>query len=241
MTADPILLTLFFGSLAAAVAASGALPYVAGKQPPRFCVGAAFALPGGVMLGAAYLLGSEGLERAIRGSALGALVGVAFIYWSQRLAPPGGEDGAVDPAAGYRQLLQGALHSASEGVAIGVAAAVSLAFGIFMALVLTVHNVGEAMGLTEFLRRRGVGVGEAAGLAVATKLGQPLLAVATLAVLTSAPILIPGALGFAAGTLFSLVLGELVPSAYRYAGRRLIAVLLSASAAAVLFFEDLLL
>lgn len=241
MIGDPILLTLALGSVAALVASLGALPFLLAAGPPRMTVGAAYALPSGVMIGAAYLLGTEGLHREVPASALGALVGIAFIYWTQGFADSAQKKTAGDAAAGYRQLLQGSLHSASEGVAIGVAMAVSLPFGTFMALVLAVHNVGEALGLTEFLRGRGMDLGECAGLAVATKLGQPLLAVSTLAILTSAPQLLPWALGLAAGSLFSLVLGELVPAAYRYTGHRIIAVILTGSAAAVLFFEDLLL
>ncbi len=241
MTTDPTLTTLLLAGIAAAMAALGALPYAFGASPPRAWVAGAYALPSGVMIGAAYLLGTEGLREALPSSALGALIGVAFIYWTQRFAVSTEKGAAADPVDGYRQLLQGSLHSASEGVAIGVAMAVSLAFGTFLALVLAVHNVGEALGLTEFLSHRGMKVGECAGLAVATKLSQPLLAVATLAILTSVPQLLAAVLGFAASAMFSLVLGELVPTAYRFGARRLIALLLSGSAAAVLFFEDLLL
>lgn len=241
MTADPILLALFLGGGAALVAGLGALPYAFGGQPPRVAVGAAWALPGGVMVGAGYLLGVEGLERAVLPSAFGALVGVGFIYWTSSFtADDPGEPSPGDPAAGYRQILQDSLHSASEGVAIGVALAVNLVFGSFLAVAFAAHNLGEAMALTGFLRRRGMTTGECAGLAVATKLAQPLLAVATLAVLGSVPALVPGALGFAAGALLGLVLAEMVPEAYRYAGRHVVALLLAGAAAAVLLVEDLL-
>ena len=245
MAGDPILLTLALGSLAAFVASAGTLPFLFTAQPPRRLMGAAYALPSGVMIGAAYLLGSEGLGRDVPAAAVGALLGVFFIFRTQSFTEAAEEeaptDPAADPAAGYRQILQDSLHSASEGVAIAVAMAVSLSFGTFLALALAIHNVGEALGLTEFLQKRGVSLGECAGLAVAAKLSQPLFAVSTLAILTSVPQLTPAALGLAAGALFSLVLGELVPAAYGYAGHRIIAVLLTGSAAAVIFFEDLLL
>jgi len=245
---DPILVALVYGSLAALAAALGALPFSRERKEAPLLVGSAYALAGGVMVGAGYLLGIAGLDRGTLSSASGALIGVVLSFWTLRFTsheeePPEGEqaESKADLDTGYRVLLQNTLHSASEGVAIGVALAVSTAFGIFVALALGLHNIAEGTVLAGILRRRGMGVGECAGLAVVTKLSQPLMAVTTLVLLAASPSLLPAVLGFAAGSLLFLVLAELAPGAYDLAGRELVALLLSAAAAAVLLVEDLLL
>ncbi|MCB1036344.1 MAG: hypothetical protein KDD47_21140, partial [Acidobacteria bacterium] len=114
MKPDLTLITLGCAGLAAAVSAVGALPFAFGWHP-RTAVGAAYALPGGVMLGAAYLLGTRSLDRSIPLAGLGVALGLAFIYWTARFTETSDEEESPDPAAGYRHLLRDSLHSASEG------------------------------------------------------------------------------------------------------------------------------
>ena len=240
--ADPVLTVLLFGTLAAAAAALGALPFAVGDGPRRWAVGSAYALASGFMLGAGYLLMTEGLRTRTLLTVLGAGLGVVYTWWTQSypgtdrldLAP----ESVIDRDAGYKTILQSTLHSASEGVAIGVAMRVDLAFGIFMAVAMAIHNVGEAMALTHILRRRGMTVAESAGLCVVTNVTQPLFAIVAF---TLAPALgedfLPAALGFAAGSLAFLVLTELAPASYRHAGRTLVATLMSIAAAAVVLLE----
>ena len=65
--------------------------------------------------------------------------------------------------------------------------------------------------------------GLALGLAVATHVGQILLAVTTFSVVSAAPAIMPWTLGFAVGSLLQLVLMELLPESYRQAGQTSIA------------------
>ena len=58
---------------------------------------------------------------------------------------------------------------------------------------------------------------------IATNVGQILLAVTTLAVVTAAPSALPWALGFAVGSLVQLVLMELLPESYHQTGQTSIA------------------
>ena len=132
-----------------------------------------------------------------------------------------------------------ALHSAAEGMAIGVAMVLELRLGIFLALALAVHNVAESMALTEILRRRGIGVGAAAGLCVVAKITQPVLALAAFALAPVMTELLPGALGFAAGCLVFLVLTELLPASYRRASTLPVGLLVSVAAGALLLLEHL--
>jgi zinc transporter ZupT len=138
---------------------------------------------------------------------------------------------------GYKVLLQNALHSAAEGLAIGLAMVVELRLGIFLALALAVHNVAESMALTEILRRRGMTVSEAAGLCVVAKITQPVLALAAFALAPAMTGLLPAALGFAAGCLVFLVLTELLPASYRRAAKLQVGVMVSVAAGAMLLAE----
>ncbi len=238
---DPVLTVLLYSALAAAAAALGALPLIGREEVPAAWIGWANAIAGGLMLGSAHALSGAGVELGPFAAALGALAGIGFT-WGTHLAS-GTEDldlnrlAGTDPTYGSKVLLTTFLHSASEGVAIGVAMATSLPFGIFMALALAVHNIPEATILCAVQRGRGVPLAAAAALAVAMKTSQILLAVTTFAVLSAAPGATPAVVGFAVGTLVYLVLVELLPESYREAGPTTIAVLTSLAMGALILLH----
>lgn len=197
------------------------------------------------MLGMGYLLMTHGLEQATLTVIAGAGVGVAYAGWVRSYARlealdsrPGGGSGAEQ---GYKVILQNTLHAAAEGVAIGVAMALERPLGVFLALALAVHNVGEAMALTDVLRRLGMTAGESAGLAVVTNVPQPLLAIVAFALSPALESSFPGMVGFAAASLVFLTLTEVVPDSYRRADARLVALLVSTTAGVVVFLQAVLL
>lgn len=179
------------------------------------------------MLGAAFMLAANA-DQAPLSLAGGALIGILFTHWTHAVTGTSDLDlnrlDEVDPTYGYRIMLTGTLHSASEGVAIGAAMYLDLVFGISMAVAIAVHNVPEAAIQSAIMRSRGAAPRDAAGLAVAVNLSQVLLAVVTFAVLTAAPEALPWAAGFAVGALINLVLVELLPESYRQAGSTSIAI-----------------
>ncbi len=225
---DPIVSVLLWSSLAAFASALGVLPHaLMGRLAPPV-LGWGNALASGLMLGVAYSLTTvQPDEQLLRGAA-GALLGLAFVRLSHAFT--GVEDldlnqlDELGPAYGYQLFLVNTLHSAHEGVAIGVAMMVSRPFGIAMAVALAIHNIPEAMIFSGILRERGVRLLHATVLAVATKVNQVLLALVTFAVLAALPGLTPWVLGFAVGSLIYLVLDELLPESYRQAGHTSIAV-----------------
>lgn len=239
---EPILAVLLLSLLAAGSAALGALPFLGGRRPARIWIGAAYAVAGGAMLGAGYLLMSRALEQGTLGVVLGAALGVLYSRWVQGYAeiddlkrdPP--TEGHA-PDFGYKVLLQDTLHSSAEGLAIGVAFALELSLGIFLALALAVHNIGEAMALSDVLHRRGMKPMDCAGLAIITNVPQPLLAIVGFALAPALAGIFPGMLGFAAGALVYLVLTDLLPASYRRADDRIVAFLVSAAAGAVVLLE----
>ena len=60
---DPVSTVLLCSSVAAATAALGVLPFAFPKKVRLGWIGGAYALASGLMLGAAYLLMTRGLER----------------------------------------------------------------------------------------------------------------------------------------------------------------------------------
>ncbi len=242
MLAEPVLAVLLFSSLAALLAVLGVLPFVSGRRPAAVWIAGAYALASGLMLGAGYLLMSRGLERGALSVVVGAAVGVLYAWWIKRYTGAHVYDrrpeAAEDEGMAYKLLLENMLHAAAEGVAIGVAMVLEIKLGVFVALALAVHNIGESMALTDGLSRRGISVSEAAGLCVGTNVPQPLLALAVFALDPVLAGLLPAALGFAAGALVFLVLTELLPASYERASGTVIALVVSATAGAVILLED---
>ncbi|MFQ5946992.1 MAG: ZIP family metal transporter, partial [Anaerolineae bacterium] len=186
----------------------------------------------------------EGLDRALLAGALGAIIGIGFIYSTRAISGTADLDlnrtRETSLEYGYKVVLLNSLHSASEGVAIGVAMVVSLELGIFMALALAVHNIPEATTLCAVLRSRGVRLGDAVGLAVTTNVSQVLLAVITFAIVSAAPAVLSWSLGFAIGALIYLVMVDLLPESYRRAGHTSIALLTSVAMGVVVLLKGFL-
>ena len=172
------------------------------------------------------------------------VLGVVFIVVSHSLTGVGRVDYArpsVDDAgAGYRLLIIHMLHASSEGIAIGVAMAVDLSLGIFMALAIAVHNVPEAAVLASATSRLGFGRRGTVALAVLSNAGQPLLALVIWVVIAAYPAALPWALGFAVGALLNLVLTELLPASYREAGATSIALVASVALSLVVLLSGVL-
>lgn len=222
VTDHPTLTVLIYSSLAAATAGVGVLPQALRGRLALSAVGWANALASGLMLGVAYTLLTTGLREGLVAGGIGALLGIGFVRATHAVTGTGELDiehlQDTGPAHGHKLLLADALHAAHEGIAIGVAMALSLPLGIAMAATLAVHNVPEALILARALTGRGMALRRAAGLAVATNLNQILLAVATFTVAGAVPVLLPWATGFSVGALLYLVLVELLPESYRQAG-----------------------
>ena len=229
---DPALTVLAWSALSAGAAVFGVLPVVAfsrgGRELPTAWIGWANALAAGMMLAAAFLLAEAGLAGPALPAALGAALGALAIFATHA---------ARRAAAGRTSVLIGVLHSASEGVAIGVGMAVDLRFGIFLALAIAVHNVPEATVLCAALARRGRPLPAAAALAVAVDASQVALAVGAFALASAMPAALPWVQGFAVGALVNLVLTELMPASYREAGHTSIALVASVAMGIVVLLE----
>ena len=236
-------LVLFAAASATAVTALGAIPgWLAPGNAIRH-LGWANALASGMMLGISYVLLQQGITIGPVGGIGGSVAGIAFIYAGHRLTLLSQVDLSRPNdrgAASVRQVVQrGAFHSAAEGIAIGVGFLVDPLLGLFLAGTLALHNVAEGTAIVAALTARGWSMPGAALLAVGTKSTHIPMAVATAAWL--GPAALPAGLGFAAGSMFYLVLVELLPESYLQRGHTGIAIAASAAISIVVLVEALLL
>ena len=218
----PVLTVLGYAAVAAGFASFGVIPLVGRQQVSTMLLGLANSLAAGLMLGAAYALmviDPAGLSVETATAALLGIGYVLFTHWVIGTSDLGlNQLDDEDPIYGYKVLLVNTLHGAAEGVAIGVAMVVNIPFGTFVALAIGVHNIPEGTVLAAILSSRGARIRDAAALKIAANVGQVLLAVATFAIVTAAPAMLPWAAGFAIGALIYLVLAELLPESYREVG-----------------------
>lgn len=145
--------------------------------------------------------------------------------------------GALRGADASRALLHDGVmtvHSAAEGIGIGVAFGGGAELGLFISLAIAVHNIPEELAISLVLIPRGVSVLKAGGWSVFSSLPQPLLAVpAFLFVLQFREFLAAG-FGFAAGAMGWMVLRELIPEARKETGSTWRPITVAVAAALVL-------
>ena len=129
------------------------------------------------------------------------------------------------------------IHSATEGIAQGVAFGGGERLGLWVAIALSVHNIAEGLAVSLVLIPRGVRVWVAALWAIFTSLPQPVLAPpAFLAVEVIRPLL-PVGLGFAAGAMLWMVFCELLPDALEEGSANTVAIAAVISAIAMTTFQ----
>lgn len=227
----PSLISLTWWSVLAALSAAfGPVLAVPRRWLPFSPLGWASALAAGMMLGVAYPLMVVGVERAANLAAIGALLGVAAPYLAHVLIGVGSDDG---PTSDRGMTLTGAVHGASEGIAMGAAMTLGAPLGFFLVATLAVHNVWESAVLADRLESRGSSGRRAALLGVITNVPQAAMAVASHAILLQRPALLPVLLGVAFGALVYLCFAELLPDSYRREGRTSIALVVSVAAGVV--------
>ncbi|ODT01888.1 MAG: hypothetical protein ABS52_15845 [Gemmatimonadetes bacterium SCN 70-22] len=227
------LVALYSITAAAAAGVGPILARVSGPDDPF--VGLANALAAGMMLGLAYPLTRDALDAGTIGATIGAWGAVVTLFAVHAWFDLDAGD-AVPPA---RAQLGAALHSAPEGLALGVALAMDARFGAVVAGTLALHNVGEGISLSSHLAG-GRSVARRAAAAAASNLPEVVLALAGFLLATAFPSLRPLLLGASAGSLIYLSLADLLPSGYRAAGRTAIAVVIIAATSMVAFAGNVL-
>ena len=244
---EPTVVTVFLAALVTALATGlGALPLIFVRSASRTVLGASNALAAGVMLAACVSLSWQGVDRSPWRTAFGVALGIGFVLASQRylshdhvhsLGSLRGED------ARRALLIVGVMtvHSAAEGIGVGAAFGGGSTLGLLITVAIAIHNIPEGLAISLVLVPRGTSVRAAAGWSIFSSLPQPLLAVPAFLFVDAFSSILPIGLGFAAGAMVWMVVGELLPEALAAAPRRVVAVAGSTAFSLMLCFQLLVL
>ncbi|MCK5411775.1 MAG: ZIP family metal transporter [Gemmatimonadota bacterium] len=238
--------TVFWYALVTAAATGlGAIPFLFFRDMSRRWLGLSNALAAGLMGAASSTLIYEGIADSAPRVLLGVVLGLAFIAGTQRLlrARPDAQLGSLRGADATRGILIVAimtLHSVTEGIAVGVSFGGGLALGVFITIAIAVHNVPEGLAISLVLVPRGEPVWRAAAWSVFSSLPQPILAVPAFLFVESFEPFLPVGLGFAAGAMLWMVFAEMIPEALEDAPRDAVALTVTLSLVAMIAFQALL-
>ena len=97
------------------------------------------------------------------------------------------------------------VHSASEGVGVGVSYGGGERLGVLITIAIAVHNIPEGLAISLVLVPRGARVRSAAWWSVFSSLPQPLIAPFAFLFVESFKPVLPAGLGFAAGAMIWMV------------------------------------
>ncbi len=197
----------------------GALPFLFNRNPSHRWVGLGNAVASGLMIAASLSLVREGAPFGPVRVLVGAIAGVVLVELGRRLLAHGHLPrlASVDGLGARRALLLVGvmtLHSAAEGVGVGVSFAGGETLGLFITAAIAAHNVPEGLAISLVLVPHGSSVPRAAGWSVFSSFPQPLLALPAYLFVTTFQAYLPIGLGLAAGAMLWLVVTDLLPEAF---------------------------
>lgn len=226
--------TAVTGVLSALATGIGAPIVFAIKRDSRTARAFASAVAAGMMISASvFSLAQEGMEMQVPYAdlkvILGMLLGAAFLWGVvERFEPD--EDSDEQPLnlklshGSFFVFIALFIHSAPEGVAIGVGFATGeFEFGLMMAIAISIHNIPEGIAMSLPMRASGESLLKCSVYSVLTSLPQPLLAVPALYFFSYVNPWLPAGLGFACGAMIYVVVIELIPDALEHGSESLTA------------------
>jgi len=242
---DPIVFVFLAALVTALATGLGPLPFMVWRKMSPTAVSVCNGIAAGLMIAASFSLLQEGVALDPLRTIVGLLGGVVFIALTHRVIARY-EDfqiGAIQGADAVKMLMIVGimtLHSAAEGVGVGVAYAGEDNLGQFITAAIAVHNIPEGLAIALVLVPRGAKVWHAMGWSVFSSLPQPLLAVPAFMFVTVFAPFLPVGLGLAAGAMIWMTLSELIPEALENAKSPTIASAVTLAIAGMLLFELLL-
>lgn len=242
---DPVFVVFVAALVTALATGLGPLPFLVWRSMSPKTVSICNGIAAGLMIAASFSLLQEGLDLNPMRTIFGLLGGLLFIALSHTFIERKKDFhiGAIRGADAIKMLMIVGimtLHSAAEGVGVGVAYAGEGNLGEFITTAIAVHNIPEGLAIALVLVPRGATVWQAMGWSVFSSLPQPLLAVPAFMFVTIFTPFLPVGLGLAAGAMIWMTLSELIPEALENAASPMIASAVTMSIAGMLFFELLL-
>lgn len=233
LTLWPLWLLGFLGSLVAGLATGlGALPIFFRKAWPAESTSLLLAVAGGIMLAASmFSLIVPALEivaeRSTRTLAPATVVGGgillgAIAIWAVHTVVP--HEHFEKDASGHHFLALGrnwlfivaiALHNIPEGLSVGVAFGAGISSGLPIAVGIGIQNMPEGLAVAAALISDGASRMRAFVVAVASGLLEPIGGLIGAIVVNYSDALLPWGLAFAAGAMLFVIVGEVIPEAYR--------------------------
>ena len=194
----------------------GAVPLLAVRDAGRRLLGWSNVLAAALMLVASASLIWQGAKigpgRVLLGAALGAVFIIGFRRWlGERDDLVLGRLSGADALKAVAIVGVMTVHSASEGVGVGVSYGGGDRLGILITLAIAAHNVPEGLAISLVLVPRGARIRSAAWWSVFSSLPQPLIAPFAFLFVEQFRSVLPAGLGFAAGAMLWMIWSELVP------------------------------
>lgn len=236
----PVITVVAMTIAMASAAGLGALPFFFVKKLSTHWSAVATAVACGVMFAASFDLIHEGQPYGAHLVILGVFLGGVFINLMQKWLDSRGDVhfGHLHGTRARRLVLMVgimAAHAVGEGCGVGVSfcGERGWAQGVLTTIAIGVHNVPEGLAKATVLVSQGASAYEALFWSIVTCLPQPLVAVPSFIFVDTFAVLLPTALGFAAGCMIWMVFAELLPEALEGAKPSEIASAATLSAAAL--------
>jgi len=242
---DPIFYVFLAALVTALATGLGPLPFAIWRSMSPRAVSICNGVAAGLMIAASFSLLQEGVELNPLHTILGLVGGFVFIAISHSIMErfDNFHIGNIQGADAVKMLIIVGimtLHSAAEGIGVGVAYAGEGNLGTFITAAIAIHNIPEGLAIALVLVPRGAKIWQAVGWSVFSSLPQPLLAVPAFLFVTFFTPFLPIGLGLAAGAMIWMTLSELIPEALENATSPKIASAVTLSIAGMLMFELLL-
>ena len=242
---DPIIFVFVAAMITALATGLGPLPFLIWHEMSPRAISICNGIAAGLMIAASFSLLQEGFEFGPLRTILGLVGGFVFIAISHRIIERNEQFhiGEIQGANAIKMLMIVGimtLHSAAEGVGVGVAYAGADDLGQFITAAIAIHNIPEGLAIALVLVPRGAKVWQAIGWSIFSSLPQPLLAVPAFIFVTFFTPFLPIGLGLAAGAMIWMTLSELIPEALENATSPMIASAVTMAIAGMLMFELIL-
>lgn len=233
-----ILIVFGYGMITALATGLGALPLYFEDRFRAF-LSSGQVIAAALMTCASFQLLNEARQYDYLLPILGIACGMVLIIVTGRLVQRFPDVTRIiesDDASGARKsfliIFVMTIHSAAEGVGIGVSFGGGQELGILISLTIALHNIPEGLAIAVVTVPRGMGVGKSALWSVVTSLPQPLVGVLAFVFTLFFRPFLPFGLGLAAGAMFWMVGSDLIPEAKETLSTRRIILIFALSAAA---------